>query len=100
MLDCISWAKRSQLVLLKKLAVALMRRIDKGPGGMLDNRSNAYVEAVNELPQKAKRPIRGFITASNFIAIAYFRMSKLNHLPSSHLTSSFTSRRLVTHRCL
>jgi transposase len=49
--------------------------------GMLDNRSNAFVEAMNGLLQQAKRAARGFRTASNFIAIAYLRMSKLKHLP-------------------
>ena len=49
---------------------------------MLDHRSNAFVEAMNGLLQQAKRAARGFRTATNFIAIAYLRMSKLNHLPA------------------
>ena len=53
--------------------------------GMLDNRSNAYVEAMNGLLQPAKRAARGFRTATIFIAIAYLRMSKLKHLPSNPL---------------
>jgi len=32
--------------------------------------------------QQAKRAARGFRTASNFIAVAYLRMSKLKHLPA------------------
>ena len=51
--------------------------------GMLDHRSNAYVEAMNGILQQAKRAARGFRTASNFIAIAYLRMGKLTHLPAS-----------------
>ena len=51
--------------------------------GMLDKRSNAYVEAMNGLLQQAKRAARGFRTPENFIAIAYLRMSKLRHLPAS-----------------
>jgi transposase len=50
---------------------------------MLDNRSNAFVEAMNGLMQQAKRAVRGFRTATNFINIAYLRLSKLTHLPAS-----------------
>ena len=52
---------------------------------MLDGRSNAYVEAMNSLLQKAKAAARGFRDPENFIAIAYLRMSKLEHLPQSPL---------------
>jgi hypothetical protein len=37
---------------------------------------------MNGLLQQAKRAARGYSTASNFIAIAYLRMSKLKHLPA------------------
>jgi len=37
---------------------------------------------MNGLLQQAKRAARGFRTATNFIAIAYLRMSKLKHLPA------------------
>jgi len=36
--------------------------------GMTDHRSNAFVEAMNEL---------------NFIAVAHLRLSRLKHLPDS-----------------
>ena len=49
---------------------------------MIDNRSNAFVKAMNGLLQQAKRAARGFHTATNFIAITYLRMSKLKHLPA------------------
>jgi len=52
---------------------------------MLDNRSNAYVEAMNGLLQQTKRAARGFKNATNFIMIDYLRMSKLAHLPSNPL---------------
>lgn len=52
-------------------------------GGMVDHRSNAFVEAMNGLLRRAKRAARGFRTSANFIAIAYLRMSKLKHLPAS-----------------
>jgi hypothetical protein len=40
----------------------------------------------NGLLQQAKRAERGYRTASNFISIAYLRMSKLKHLPAHPFT--------------
>ena len=57
---------------------------------MIDNRSNAFVETMNGLLQQAKRAARGFRTASSFIAIAYLRMSKLNHLPAHPFAPAMT----------
>ena len=51
--------------------------------GMLDGRSNAYVEAMNGLLQQTKTAARGFRNIENFIAMAYLRMSKLKHLPQN-----------------
>ena len=67
---------------------------------MLDKRSNAYVEAMNGLLQQAKRAARGFRTASNFIAIAYLRMSKLQHLPPNPLQPAMPQSGPLVHRCL
>ena len=53
--------------------------------GMLDGRSNAYVEAMNGLLQQTKTAARGFRNIENFIAMAYLRMSKLKHLPQNPL---------------
>jgi transposase len=78
----LSWARRCRLDPFKKLAKTITERIDAVVRGMTDNRSNAFVEAMNGLLQQAKRAARGFRTASNFIAIAYLRMSKLPHLPA------------------
>jgi transposase len=83
LLGWISWARRSRLEPLKKLAHTLKQRIDEVVRGMLYNRSNAYVEAVNGLLQKAKRAARGFRTVAHLISIAYLRMSKLKHLSST-----------------
>ena len=63
----LSWARRCRLEPFKKLAATLSQRIDGVVRGMLDNRSNAYVEAMNGLLQQAKRAARGFKTAANFI---------------------------------
>ena len=78
----LSWARRCRLEPFKKLAKTITERAEAVVRGMIDNRSNAFVEAMNSLLQQAKRAARGFRTATNFIAIAYLRMSKLKHLPA------------------
>lgn len=100
LLGWISWARRSRLEPFKKLAATLKQRLDGVVRGMLDNRSNAYVEAMNGLLQQAKRAARGFRTASHFIAIAYLRMSKLKHLPSNPLLPAMPQAGVLIHRCL
>ena len=81
----LSWARRSRLEPFKRLANTLKTHLGGVVRGMLDGRSNAYVEAMNSLLQKAKAAARGFRDPENFIAIAYLRMSKLEHLPQSPL---------------
>jgi len=81
----LSWARRCRLEPFKRLAKTLAERFDGVVRGMLDGRSNAYVEAMNGLLQQTKTAARGFRTVENFIAIAYLRMSKLNHLPANPL---------------
>ena len=82
----LSWARRCRLEPFKKLATTLKERFDAVVRGMVDHRSNAFVEAMNGLLQQAKRAARGFRTSENFISIAYLRMSKLAHLPVSPFT--------------
>ena len=84
----LSWARRCRLEPIKKLAATLNERFDAVVRGMLDHRSNAFVEAMNGLLQQAKRAARGFRTSANFIAIAYLRMSKLKHLPAHPFASA------------
>ena len=81
----ISWTRRSRLKPFKKLAENLHQRLDAVVRGMLDNRCNAYVDAMNGLLQQAMRAARGLRMASHFFAIAYLQMSKLKlkHLPSN-----------------
>ena len=79
----ISWARRSRLDPFKRLATTLKQHFDSVIRGMLDNRSNAFVEAMNGVLQQAKRAARGFRTATSVIAIAYLRLGKLTHLPAS-----------------
>lgn len=78
----LSWARRCRLEPFKKLPTTIKDRFDAVVRGMVDHRSNAFVEAINGLLQQAKRAAKGFRTANNFIAVAYLRMSKLTHLPA------------------
>ena len=80
----LSWARRCWLEPFKKLARTITERAEAVVRGTIDNRCNAFVEAMSSLSQQPKRAARGFRTASNFIAIAiaYLRMSKLKHLPA------------------
>jgi len=78
----ISWARRCRLEPFKKLATTIKDRFDAVVRGMLDHRSNAFVESMNGQLQQAKRAARGYRTARNFITIAYLRLSRLKHLPA------------------
>jgi transposase len=97
--DWLSWAQRCKLEPFKRLAKTIGQRLDGVVRGMLDNRSNAYVEAMNGLLQQAKRAARGFRTAANFIAIAYLRMSKLADLPANPLSPAASQASGLVHRC-
>ena len=78
----LGWARHCRLEPFKKLAKRIAALAEAVVRGMIDNRSNAFVEAMNGMLQQAKRAARGFRTATNFIAIAYLRLSKLKHLPA------------------
>ena len=95
----ISWAKRCRLEPFKRLAQTLSARFDGVVRGMLDGRSNAYVEAMNGLLQQTKTAARGFRTVENFIHIAYLRMSKLAHLPANPLVPAAPLSTGRIHRC-
>ena len=95
----ISWARRSRLESFKRLGATLKSHFEDVVRGMLDNRSNAFVEAMNGLLQQAKRAARGYRTAANFIAIAYLRLGKLTHLPASpFVPATAQSAGLTIHR--
>lgn len=55
---------------------------------MLDQHSNAFVEALNGLLKQGKRVARGFRTNTNFTAIAQLRMGKLTQLADDTLASA------------
>ena len=95
----LSWARRSRLEPFKRLAATLKTHFEAVVRGMLDHRSNAFVEAMNGMMQQAKRAARGFRTAANFIAIAYLRLGKLTHLPASPFVAALPKLAGVsTHR--
>lgn len=93
LLGWISCARRCRLEPFKRLAQTILDRLPGVLRGMLDGRSNAYVKAMNGMLQQAKTAARGFRTMKNFIAIAYLRMSRLKHLPTSPMLPA-TSRQI------
>jgi transposase len=52
LLSLLIWARRSRMEPFKKLAATIKQRLEGVVRGMLDNRRNAYVEAMNELLQQ------------------------------------------------
>ncbi len=92
----ISWARRCRLEPFKKLAMTIKKRLLGVVRGMLDGRSNAYVEAMNGLLQQTKTAAQSFRTVKNFVAIAYLRMSKLQHLPQNPLRPAVSRGNGVT----
>lgn len=89
----LSWARRCRLEPFKTLDTTIQQRLDAGGRGMLDHRSNAFVESMNGPLQQAERAARDDRTAKNFIAIAYLRRSRPNHLPAHPLTAEAAVRR-------
>ena len=81
----------------KKVAASLKEKMPAVIRGMLDGRSNAYVEAMNGMLQQAKVAARGFRNVDNFITIAYLRMAKLADLPTTPFKLAL-KRRAYVHR--
>jgi transposase len=67
---------------------------------MLDNRSNAYLEAMNGLMQQAKRADKEFRAATKLIAIGYLLISRLKHLPSNPFLRALPKVSVPACRCL
>ena len=87
-----SWVRRCCLEPSKKLAATIMERFDAVVRGMLDHRSNVFVEPMNGQLQQAKRAARGYRTAKSFIAIAYLRMSHLKNLLAHRFSAAAVPR--------
>jgi transposase len=77
-----SWAGRRRAEPVKKLGTTIKERSDAAVRGMLDHRSNAFVESMSGQLQQAKRAAHGYRTAKNFIAFAYLRKSRLKNPPA------------------
>ena len=65
LLGWVSWARRSRLDSFKKLATTLKQRLAGVVRGMLDNRSNAFVEAMNGNPLLCHR-VFAYVQAQAF----------------------------------
>ena len=65
----IGWARRSQLDAFKRLGKTLRTHFEAVARGMLEHRSNAFVEAMNGLLQQVKRAARGFRNVSTFNSV-------------------------------
>ena len=82
-----SWARRSRLEPMKKLAATIKAHWN----GVLHAFEafylhNGYVEAVNSLVQAAKARARGYGTTRHFIAMCYLIAGRLEGLPQSPFT--------------
>ena len=86
------WARRCRLEPFQKLAATMNERFDAVVRGVLDHRSNAFVESMIGHLQQAKRAARGNRTAKNFIAIAYLRLSRLKNLPAPPFSAAAAVR--------
>lgn len=80
------WERRRRLEPFEKLAATVQNKFDAGVHGMLDHRSDAFVESMKDPMQRPKRTVRGYRTRHNFIAVACLWLSRLNHLPAHLLT--------------
>lgn len=84
-----SWARRSRLEPMKKLANTIKAHWQGVVAAFGEARlHNGYVEAVNSLVQAAKARARGYGTSRHFIAMCYLIAGKLKHLPRSPFLAS------------
>ncbi|GAB7549941.1 hypothetical protein CS8_096540 [Cupriavidus sp. 8B] len=72
----ISWAKRCRLEPFKRLATTLKECLSGVVRGMLDGRTNAYVEAMNGMLQQIKRAARGFRSVTRDQGIKRYRAGR------------------------
>ena len=81
----LSWARRCRLEPFKKLARTLTARAEAVVRGMIDNRSNAFVEAMNGMLQQAMRAERGLRTATHWHEDWHQRRRQPQVLARGHL---------------
>jgi transposase len=78
-----SWARRSRLAPIKKVAKTLKDHWQGILNAFHSKLTNGRVEAVNSLIQAAKAKARGYGTTKHLITISYLVAGKLTHLPAS-----------------
>lgn len=87
-----SWARRSRLAPMKRLAATLRAHLPGILNGFDSRLTNGAVEGINSLLQAAKARARGYRTHGNFIAVAYLIAGKLTHLPASPYNTTSCAR--------
>lgn len=78
-----SWARRSRLEPMKRLASTLRDHLDGILNHFDSKLTNARVEGINSLIQAAKARARGYRTTRHLITMAYLIAANLTHLPAS-----------------
>jgi transposase len=78
-----SWARRSRLAPINKVAKTLKDHWQGILNAFNSKLTNGRVEAVNSLIQAAKAKARGYGTTKHLITISYLVAGKLTHLPAS-----------------
>ena len=73
-----SWAIRSQIDQVKKVAKTVKKHWDGILSWFDSNLSNGFIEAINGLIQSAKRRARGYRSTKNLINMAYLIAGKLD----------------------
>jgi transposase len=83
-----SWARRSRLQPMKRLAATLKEHWDGVLAAFDSGLTNGRAEGINSLIQAAKARARGYRTTRSLITIAYLIAGNLAHLPASPFNTS------------
>jgi len=83
----ISWAMRSRLEPMKRVARMVRAHLDGIINGIVLNATNAGAESVNSKIQKVKRMACGFRNRDRFRAAIYFHLGGLDLYPATHTKS-------------
>jgi transposase len=83
-----SWARRSRLPPMKRLATTLKEHWDGVLAAFDSGLTNGRAEGINSLVQAAKARARGYRTTRSLITIAYLIAGNLAHLPASPFNTS------------
>ena len=78
-----SWAIRSRLEPIKRVARMLKRHLDGVLNAIVSRVTNARLEGINTVIQSLKRSARGFRSRDRFRTAIYFHLGGLELLPES-----------------